>query len=163
MNELFRTIHGSRLYGTHHIDSDFDSFIVVADNPTLKGRYARQSIKGTSDVVITDFSTFVRYAGNGVPQFVEAMFSRIPALDRISEYRAAFRPDSYKLEDTYLRTIRNFHEKGGLKFLRHSYRLTLNLIDFRNRGRFDPTLSDQQIHTLELMMYDLKDPFDYLA
>lgn len=161
---LLKTIHGSRLYNLHHEDSDYDTFTVIADNPTVKGTYAKQTIKGDADDLVTDLSTFVLYASRGVPQYLEAMWSRKvdEDVDMIRDMRFAFRPDFYKASDTYIRTLVNFWNKTDLKYKRHAYRLVLNLKDMREIGMFDPTLTDSQVEQVTSMLREDADPREYL-
>jgi hypothetical protein len=135
---------------------------VIADNPTIKGRYAKQNIDGEDDALLCDLSTFMRYASKGVPQFLEAMWSQQATTDEITDLRSSFHPDLYETERTYVRTIRNFWEKPGFKFKRHAVRLTLNLLDLREYGSFNPTLDEEHKEKLIEMLESENEPLNYL-
>jgi hypothetical protein len=171
MNTLLETPHGSRLYRLHHEESDNDRFQVVEDNPTVKARYSKHKISGDHDLVICDLTTFTAYASRGVPQYLEAMWTPCPTVDRITDLRMSFSPNYYQTQDTYQRTAHNFYVKGkeetdsrkSVKFRRHAYRLVLNLQDYRSNGMFNPALTDQQIYQLKAMLLEDRHPDHYLA
>ena len=137
---LFRTVHGSRLYGTAHADSDYDWFEVYGFE---KGR-SKQKITGDLDVVRTSLDSFLWSASRGVPQFLEAMFSTQAEVNKIRYITEVFRPGMVETRTTYKRTIKSLWKKGletdNLKFCRHAVRLHLNLEQMEAGGRFDPTL-----------------------
>lgn len=138
--EVFRTVHGSYLYGLAHSGSDRDTFIVTFED---SGR-ARQSITGDDDTVRVGWRTFLSLAASGSHQSCEALFSTqkewtpegLALLPLIEGMRVTGGEVAYKYE----RTIRKFAH-GDFKKRRHAARLSLNLIGLRTQGRFDPTLS----------------------
>lgn len=165
MVTLLETLHGSHLYGLATPESDLDSFRVISDSPKkTKARYAKQTISEdrVNDVVVTDLSTFMLYANKGVPQYLEAMWSPIATVDVISEMRWAYRPNLYKTEDTYIRTITNFYEAGDAKRKRHSFRLVINLLEIYDLGWFHPMLDLKGLETLDKMVNSGKAPLEFL-
>lgn len=146
MKVLFKTQHGSKLYGLDHAESDDDWFVVVAkkDGTTshTRKRYARQSIIDGVDTTVVDFGTWLAGCHKGVPQYLEAMFSRVPEVDQISAFRNSF-VATHTCYETYFRTIKSFALQEGYKHKRHALRLALNLQDIGRYGRFNPTLSDE--------------------
>jgi predicted nucleotidyltransferase len=146
---LFKTVHGSRLYGLAHADSDDDFYTVVSKDQTdnrwgrqTKARYAKQKISGNEDSMVVDFGTWVEMCKNGVPQALEAMFSDMALEDNIAEFRRSFRAGPTAWE-RYYRTIKSFAlaEDDSIKKRRHALRLALNLSEMARTGRFNPTLS----------------------
>lgn len=138
---LFRTVHGSHLYGTAHEGSDRDYYVVVRDNPTHKTRFSRQTIRDGVDTNVVDLSTWLHYVEIGVPQACEALFSRKADVDLISDLRESYRLSS-SAWDRYLRTAINFVTAyGDHKRIRHGFRLAVNLREIRETGRFNPTLT----------------------
>lgn len=145
---LFKTVHGSRLYGLSHANSDEDFYTVVTKKPYTgrgqgKARYAKQKINGDEDSMVVDFGTWVEMCRSGVPQALEAMFSDMPiGDDRIADFRRGFRVGT-EVYERYFRTIKSFAlaEDEGIKKRRHAPRLALNLNEIGKRGRFNPTLS----------------------
>lgn len=140
MEVLFKTPHGSRLYGLHNDDSDYDWYTVVSENPTKRKRYARQTIVDEVDSFVVDIGTWLQMVSIGVPQACEALMSRTPVVDKISELRKSYvLPPS--ISERYLRTIKSFALSDTFKSKRHATRLALNLKDALRYGRFDPTLN----------------------
>lgn len=149
MDVLFKTVHGSRLYGLYHAGSDEDFYTVVSKVKTKKAKYARQSIVDGVDSMTMDIGTWLRYCEMGVPQALEAMFSNMPIVDHIGPLRAQYHVGTGVYE-RYLRTIKSFalndetDENKNYKKKRHAVRLAFNLRDMREFGRFDPTLIPTQ-------------------
>lgn len=146
---LFKTVHGSRLYGLAHENSDEDFYTVVDKVKNRKARYAKQSIIGDEDSMVVDFGTWVDMCKSGVPQALEAMFSDMAVEDHIAEFRASFRAGT-QCYDRYLRTIKSFalSETDPFKRKRHSLRLALNFNQMRETGRFNPTLHPKQAEAI---------------
>lgn len=144
---LFSTPHGSHLYGTAHADSDSDTFEVYINKiGRVKARNAKQKINEYEDAVWCDLSTFTQYAKRGVPQYLEAMYSRMATVDVLGEpFRYSFRPDLWEAIHTYRRTITSFYERGveedNDKFRRHAWRLFFNLLLIEQGKVFNPTLN----------------------
>lgn len=149
---LFKTVHGSRLYGLAHAGSDEDFYTVVTKKQTdtrfgrqTRARYAKQKINGQEDSMVVDFGTWVEMCRSGVPQALEAMFSNMTVGDdRIADFRRGFRVGT-EVYDKYYRTIKSFAlaEDDGIKKRRHALRLALNLNEIGKCGRFNPTLSPE--------------------
>lgn len=142
---LFKTIHGSHLYGLAHENSDRDYYVVVDRVPKKKAKYAKQSIVDGVDTTTVDFGTWVNQCQLGVPQALEAAFSRYPLFESagIKEYRNSLRVGN-GMRDRYYRTIDNFLAEPDFKKNRHGLRLALNLRDGLRYGRFNPTLTRRQ-------------------
>lgn len=141
---LFKTVHGSRLYGLNHADSDEDFYTVVDKVKTARAKWARQTIVGDEDTMMLDFGTWIGQCQNGVPQALEAMFSDMALEDHIAEFRAGFRV-STGANERYLRTITSFCMTQDPKRKRHGLRLALNMYDFRTSGRFNPTMTPNEV------------------
>lgn len=140
--ELFKTVHGSRLYGLNHAGSDEDWYSVI-----LGLSKTTQKISDNQDIIAMDYSTFLSQAEKGVPQALESMFSTRVVFDHIPSFRRNFVPNYGSTIDTYGRTIRGFarSSKDSLKRQRHAIRLTLNLDKLWKTGRFDPTLDTTEV------------------
>lgn len=158
---LFKTPHGSNLYGLANDNSDKDYYTVVTKEPVdnrygrqSKARYAKQKIVGDGDSMVVDFGTWVEMCKDGVPQALEAMFSPIPMEDRIGEFRRDFRVGT-GVYNCYMRTIKSFafSENDPYKRKRHSLRLALNLYDMRKYNRFNPMLSAERARYVTKMAH----------
>lgn len=145
---LFKTVHGSRLYGLAHAGSDEDFYTVVTKTPVdtrfgrqTRARYAKQTINDGEDSMVVDFGTWVEMCRSGVPQALEAMFSDMAIEDRIADFRRGFRVGT-EVYERYYRTIKSFAlaEDDTFKKRRHALRLAFNLRDIGRYGRFNPTL-----------------------
>ena len=150
MEILFKTPHGSRLYGMSHENSDEDWYTVVVKPPTKKKKYSTHRIIDNDDSVVVDFGTWLTLCEKGVPQALEAMFSEQPVTDKLGALRAGYRagPAAY---DTYLRTIKSFAMQDEFKPKRHALRLALNMFDLRQYGRFNPTLTQMEVDYISRM------------
>lgn len=139
---LFKTIHGSRLYGLSHENSDYDFYTVVDKVKTAKAKYSTHKIVDNEDSVVVDFGTWVNFCTRGVPQALEAMFATDPFVqkDKVADFRAGFRVGTDEVLDRYLRTIKSFALQDDFKHKRHALRLALNMRSLREHGRFNPTL-----------------------
>lgn len=136
------TVHGSRLYGTNHTDSDWDWYEVHTDVKT------KQRIDHDQDVTKVSMTDFVRFLDKGVPQAVEALFSPVAWWSPMYRpFFAGYRLNLFKTYDTYQRTISNFNETP--KQVRHAKRLQMNLTTLLEHGRFNPTLNDNELKTLK--------------
>lgn len=145
---LFSTPHGSHLYGLAHAGSDRDRYTVVARLPHVdqrsRARYARQTINGAGDEFVIDLSTWLQLCEKGVPQALEAMWSRTPTVDLLGDFRSSYRAGTAVIP-TYLRTIRSFARADGFKRRRHAARLALNARAIIEDGHFNPLLTPEQI------------------
>lgn len=141
---LFKTPHGSHLYGLAHAGSDRDYYTVLDKVKTSRARYAKQKIVGDEDSMVVDFGTWLGMCVNGVPQACEAMFSTMASEDHIADFRAGYRLGTGALE-RYLRTITSFSMTQDPKRKRHGLRLALNAYDFQRQGFFNPTMTPNEV------------------
>jgi predicted nucleotidyltransferase len=139
---IFETIHGSRLYGLSHANSDYDYLRVL---PFGVSKRSEHEITGTVDAKTYDLPKFLRMAGNGYPQAVEAMFSEAAFTDEIGYLRKSFHPSQSSMIGSYNRRVRGFVNIGNHKSKRHALRLVHNLNEFLVNGRFNPTLDEDVI------------------
>lgn len=145
---LFKTIHGSRLYNLHHVDSDEDFYVVTPTRRTARDMNAKQTIQGEIDTMTVDFASFVRMADKGVPQALETMFSRKSKSDFFEEYRNSYYASSPEVIHTYMRTIKSFAFSDKFKLKRHALRLSANLKELLYEGRFNPSLNDSTVERI---------------
>lgn len=141
--ELFKTIHGSRLYGLAKPGSDEDYYVIVPTRRLAKKINASQSIVGVNDTTTVDFASFVELCHKGVPQALEAMFSRKSKSDFFEDYRQNYFASDPEVIHTYMKTLKSFSlsDKNREKSQRQALRLALNLEELLYTGRFNPTLS----------------------
>lgn len=140
---LFKTRHGSHLYGLNHAGSDEDFYTVIDKPRGRRYKWAKQSIHDGEDSLTVNLPTWLRLCEKGVPQALEAMFSEEPLVDKIPALRAGYRAGG-EARRTYARTIRNFVEADDFKRRRHAVRLGFNLRDILRYGRFNPTMTEGQ-------------------
>jgi len=150
---LYKTIHGSRLYGLSNANSDEDYYIVTPTVNTKRLINAKQKIIGNLDTVAVDFSSFVALAHRGNPQALETMFSQKSKSDFFEDYRAGFFTSEAGVIETYLKTIKSFSlvdddDAKAYKYRRHAMRLSTNLEELMYTGRFNPTLSPAVVRNI---------------
>lgn len=145
---IFSTVHGSRLYGMAHSQSDHDVFTVTTANRTR----ARHTIteNGRVDHVSVGLDTYLKRVFEGSHQAVEALFSPYKEWGG-SDSAHFFRPYLEGLRITgstvfekYERTIKSFCY-GEFKQRRHAVRLSWNLAGLRSEGRFNPVMSPASV------------------
>jgi len=142
--EIFTTIHGSRLYGFAHEGSDRDVF-TVTDSPARKARHRKV---GHEDHLTVGIFHFLDLATSGSHQSVEALFSPYKVwadTDAARQYRVML--ESIRVggvAEKFERTIRKFCY-GDFKRRRHACRLSLALDSLRLHGHMNPALNAWQI------------------
>lgn len=149
MTVIFSTIHGSRLYGLDHADSDYDTYTVVTNDHKFDtdadlrlGQHVRSfaDAPDKDDVVVT-LNTFMKRVNKGSHQACEALFSQEKVLGEgwvtwgplLNAVRVTS-PDAFH---AYERTIRKF-AFGDFKRRRHAIRLATDLHYLRETGTFNP-------------------------
>lgn len=133
------TIHGSRLYGLDHSDSDTDIFRVVASR---KG--ARVIQRNSLDYREFGLDAFLKSVFNGSHQACEALFSPLAKIHPM--YQPMFSGIRVTGEDVFSRYRRviGMLSQGDAKMRRHAVRLGFCLADLRRAGRFNPVLTTDQ-------------------
>lgn len=143
MELLLRTPTGSRLYGLAHADSDEDYFEVYPGK-----RRMSQRMNGNLDVARVSLDQFLMGLNKGTPQYLEALWSQQKTTNEL-QWLNYYLPNYWETFRTYRRTSENFWLDGVVnakpKMVRHSWRLWLNLQDFMEHGRFNPTLTASQV------------------
>lgn len=149
---LYRTIVGSRLYGTNRPDSDYDWLEV---HSSMRSR-PRQVIQGDDDTIKVTLSTFMTLASEGRHQYLEAMFSPKTEIDMFYDMRRNFYPDTAKTVNLYRRTIYKFGDhkmRKRDKAMQTALRMTYNLEEFLEKGRFSPVLDTELASVLPCMSW----------
>ena len=145
---IFRTLHGSHLYGFNHADSDEDWYEVYEG----KSRKLHQETDGKLDIVRGTIEGFMIRAASGSHQSAEALFSREKAWAPGMEEKWGPLLDNFRIAGEayakYERTIKKFCY-GDFKKRQHACRLAMNLWEMRVSwsGRFNP-----RIHTTERIL-----------
>lgn len=153
---LISSPHGSRLYGLHHENSDYDYWSVYSNQPKVKARRISQTLSGNEDNVEMDLSTFALYADRSSHQVLELMFSQMKTVNHIQAYTDNFVVNLATMRDLYYRTVMNFYVKawsstGRLrtKTFRHCVRMALNLEEAQLTGRFNPTMAPATVEAMK--------------
>lgn len=149
MKLLLRAIAGSRLYNTHHSDSDFDYYEVWSQSPNRK-RKARQTIKDGIDTIQVGLSDWMRLCETS-HQALDCMMADPSKceIDHIYALRASYRIHIGSAVPAFQRVIKSF-EDGNLKQRRHAMRLQWCIDEMLLTGRYHPTLNDQQLQQLKV-------------
>jgi hypothetical protein len=146
---IFRTVHGSHLYGLEHEGSDMDIYEVYEGS----NLHLNQTINTHGlDICVGTLEGFTRRANSGSHQSVEALFSPVKEFTpsgaaKYGAYLEGFRITGSEVFAKYERTIHKFCF-GDFKRRRHAARLALNLADLRLYGRFNPRLSEDNVKTI---------------
>lgn len=149
---LYKTIVGSRLYGTHRESSDYDWLEV---HSSMRSR-PRQVIQGDDDTIKVTLSTFMTLASEGRHQYLEAMFAPKTDIDMFYDMRRNFYPDTAKTVNLYRRTIFKFGDhkmRKRDKAMQTALRMTYNLEEFLEKGRFNPELDTELASVLPCMSW----------
>ena len=153
---IFSTIHGSRLYGLSNANSDTDYYFVYEGT----GKDLKQSVDGKIDTVRGDLPAFLTRALSGSHQSLEALFSHQKVYEpgmreKWGPFIESLRVTGSDVFAKYERTITKFCY-GDFKRRRHAVRLSFNLADLRESGRFDPEMSLTQVRYADKMagMYE---------
>lgn len=145
------TVHGSRLYGLDHADSDHDVFRVVYSR-----RKALVTNRDGLDYREFSFDKFLEYVYNGSHQSCEALFSPVAYLHPMfAPMLHAMRVSGTEAFSAYRRTIKAF-AFGDEKKRRHAVRLGMNLRDLRSTGRFNPRLTSGEVRLVRELAADLE-------
>lgn len=148
---LYRTISGSRLYRTNKESSDYDYIEVYSEKIRT-----RQKVTGEIDTTKISLSNFVLLAQGGSHQMLEAMFSPKTEIDMFYNMRRNFYPDTAKTVNLYRRTIYKFGDhkmRKRDKAMQSALRMTYNLEEFLEKGRFSPVLDTELASVLPCMSW----------
>lgn len=148
---LIRCQHGSYLYGLNTPTSDRD-YYVVYEFPWHRYRPRKQNQQVIDehmiDTTTISLERFTDLCLKGVPQSIEVLFSDNSKwleyddswYDKSNSIKELVKLNLPTILETYKRTAWNFFEKDDFKKNRHALRITLNAIDLKNNGYFNPTL-----------------------
>ena len=127
---LLRAVAGSRLYGTHRPDSDFDYYEV---HDRIR---ARQTIVGSQDVTRMPLSQWLLLCEKGTHQALDAMWAPPDycEVDRLTSFRTGYRVDPYRVARQLERTAFAMSPDN-----KHFHRLLFCSMQVRERGWYDPT------------------------
>lgn len=158
---------GSHLYGLASLESDLDLYEIYdfTHKNYRPRRQSRHKIEENRDKVRVSFDKFREFAIKGVPQALEVLFSQEPYWiswdyewpTSCEEVVGEVRLHLDGVMDTYRRTVVNFFREDNFKKNRHGFRLMLNARDLKEKGRFDPTLTEEQkglVNELALLYWE---------
>jgi len=146
MTLLFRSYAGSILHGLSTPSSDIDIFEIHSESfgSAHANKQEVQKIEGELDVTKITLSRFMQRSMDGSHQCLDAMFSSIAEVDEISALRKSFYAGSSTVE-VFGRSIRELAHQKPPKKRRHAVRVTLNLIQMMETGRYEPRLTEPEI------------------
>lgn len=131
---VLHTIHGSRLYGTHHENSDWDWYTVVPGKVK-----PHQTIVNGKDSVVIGLDPFLSLCGKGVPQALEALWSPVASVDPLyASLLRSFRPSRGAVVVHRRTALSQAH--GDHKRRRHALRIAHNTLQLWEHGNYDPTV-----------------------
>lgn len=142
------TIHGSRLYGMARPDSDTDRFIVADIS------YPRplQEVRGEEDIQVFPFRHFMHQIHEANPVALEALWSPEAQMSSVMrEVSRSFRVGAGRAQHSFRSFIDMFIGDNGIEKMknrRHVLRISVQLRQVMEEGRFDPVLSPQSVDLL---------------
>ena len=153
MTLLLRSYAGSILHGMSTPESDTD-IVEVYSSPFPVGRDSYkneiQSIEDGLDLTRLTLSRFMERASVGSHQALDAMFSNVVEVDKISALRHGFIAGSNAIP-VFIGTIRELAHQDFAKKHRHAARIALNLKELAETGRYEPTLTPEKIEVVQKM------------
>lgn len=131
----------------------------------------RQVIAGEDDTIKVTLSTFMMLASEGRHQYLEAMFAPRTDVDMFYDMRSNFYPDTAMTVNLYRRTINKFGDhkaRKKVKAMTTALRMTYNLEELIQKGKFNPKLDGGTIAVLNSLTWDeafkaTQDRMDYLS
>lgn len=156
---------GSRLYGTHHSESDYDYVMVYTNNSKGHGKHKNKSqlFAGDDDVQRLSLGGFLAALDKGSPNTVEMLNARVRGWGQNQSYKQfldALRPNYGKAYLGMREEMKNYvrREKPGdeEKSTRHLFRIALNGAKLAKTGAFNPTHSPRELDYLNSMMEKYK-------
>lgn len=148
MNYIFKTIHGSYLYGTNHPGSDLDIYYVIPNDQKPQKQHTRWNkvTNQNEDIIEVRLDDFVKQLEKGSPQAIEAYWSPLKTWNNdYPEYRdflENFRLSLPRIKDTYVRTIKSLSLSGDRKSRLQAVRHTLDYLFMERYGFLDPIHSE---------------------
>ena len=150
---LYKTIAGSRLYGTNRPESDYDWIEVYS---SMRSR-PRHKVTEETDVIKISLSEFMRLAHAGSHQMLEAMFSPRTEIDLFYDMRSRYYAHTANTTKRYMATIQKFGDHKARKrekAMRTALRMTYNLEELLETGRFNPVVDRSLLHMLTYATWD---------
>lgn len=118
----------------------------------------RQVIQGDDDTIKVTLSTFMTLASEGRHQYLESMFNPDrQEVDMFYNMRRNFYPDTAKTVNLYRRTIFKFGDHKARKrekAMRTALRMTYNLEELLETGRFNPVVDKSLSYMLTYATWD---------
>lgn len=152
---LLLTMTGSRLYGVHTPESDYDYWAVVLENVKTS-----QKVVEGEDVTLISLKNFMTMLDNGVPQAMEVLWSPVaefnetykPLLNSLSPHLwwARYRLLAPQSLEKMKKKGQPLTPKQWRKGKMQKTRLALQWYNMAHNGWFNPQLSGEQ---LEIVLY----------
>ena len=133
---LLRMVAGSRLYGTHHANSDWDIYEIV----DLGKPFHRAHDPEFGDITRWNLSMLMRIAAKGGHNALDVLFAPKgwPEVDLIEDLRLSYRADPWACWPRFHKTIESVLTRGDDKGRLHAQRLEDNLNSIMETGRYNP-------------------------
>lgn len=149
---------GSKLYGLATPTSDVDMYTVYdfLNQGYRPKKQSSQLIEGETDHVKISYEKFLKQVKQGVPQALEVAFAEkeywldySPSWEYcVNELQDMVWDHMSEIFETYRRTVINFMKEDDFKKNRHAFRLMTNARELKLTGRFNPSLDDNEIQSV---------------
>lgn len=156
------------MYGTNRPESDYDWMEVYS---SMRSR-PRHKVTEEADTIKVSLSEFMRLAHDGSHQYLEAIFNpERQDVDLFYDMRSRYYADTANAVNRYRRTILKFGDHKARKkekAMRTALRMTYNLEELLEVGRFNPVVDKSLSHMLTYATWDeahdaTVDRMNYLA
>lgn len=151
--QIGMTPTGSRLYGTHHADSDYDYVTLYTDNNKTgheKRKNLSQRLDGDDDVQRRSMDSFVRSCFEGSANDLDILYSTQWQYndERYVPFLRSIRPDYTKARSKFQGYMGTYASRDDFKSTRHLFRVALNGRKLFTHGRYNPTHTDKELDFL---------------
>lgn len=156
LKQIGMTPVGSRLYGTHHADSDYDYVMLFTDESKVglsKYKNLTQRLQGDDDVQRRSLDSFVASCYKGSANDLDVLYSTQweHADNKYAPFLNSIRPDYSQARQRFRGFIEGFKEEQTLKATRHMFRVALNGKKLFSQGRYNPTHTDRELDFLNTL------------
>lgn len=153
---------GSRLYGTHHAESDYDYVMIYTDSSLTghnKHKNMKQKLQGDDDVQRRSLDSFIISCNKGSANDLDVLYSSQWEYGdpKYAPLLKSIRPDYSQARGRFLAFMETYADSTDTKSTRHLFRVSLNGRKLLTHGRYNPTHTPQELKYLNAMAQKHKD------
>lgn len=139
---LARCLIGSRLYGLHNFQSDWDYMTIVSDPIRL----GQKKVNNIDDIVV-DLATFLKHCHAGSHQYLDVIYAQDQyfEVDKITALRHSYNCDLYQTYASFMRVYKSLRDNKLEKRRIFAETMRYKAQFLLEYGYYNPTLSEQTI------------------